>query len=616
MATNNQLLYTQSFTGTSVTVTHNLDRYNLDARVIVDGVSRPDLINGVEFTTGDERNEFVMGLVSNNTGIIQLLDTTKYPINLPSPERINIGSQVGFISGTTLNGDILELNRTGGHPNLTTDLSTIDNDRYVTGATLNSTTLEIGRNGGLSAVTADLSSIDGTVTRVDGVGSVNGLTLGGSITTNGDLTLGGTLSINNDDWSGTDLSIVNGGTGQGTAQNAINSLSQVSSATNEHVLTKDTSTGNATWKAGGGGGTDTFVTGATLNSTTLELERNGGLADVTVDLAPILGPLKIINLTSTDTSSTFTRASPLICPWDTETYKDAGFTHSTSIANTKITIVDDGTYQIAASIRIYDTTNQRAQTVAKILINGSALPQLFGSAYIRNSGNSSEYWSCVVNPPPIKLSAGDEVEVQIQGESQASSSFSSIFQGDESSFSIIKLDGVKGSKGDSGSLTGNTGVYSDTFSGLTTTAVYYGDGSNLTGIAAIFGSQYYSDETLAEADTTNTSAGSNTSNPRADITTSTIPSGTYRIGWSLEWKASDEDQRWNGRVRVDNTTNIMEMASEPAKENRDEWRAIGGFGNQTFGSSDTHTVEMDWWTENSAGTAYIRKARIEFWRVS
>jgi len=244
MASDNKLLYTQSFTGNSINVTHNLDRYNLDARVIVGGTSRPDLIDSVEFTTGNERNQFVMGLTSSNTGIIQLLDTTKYPINLPSPERINIGSQVGFISGTTLNGDILELNRTGGHPNLTTDLSILDNDRYVTGATLNSTTLELGRNGGLSAVTADLSSIDGTVTRVDGVGSVNGLTLSGSITTNGDLTLGGTLAIRNDDWSGTELSIANGGTGQDTPQEAIDALSRVGVATNEYVLTKDTGTGN------------------------------------------------------------------------------------------------------------------------------------------------------------------------------------------------------------------------------------------------------------------------------------------------------------------------------------------------------------------------------------
>ena len=52
----------------------------------------------------------------------------------------------------------------------------------------------------------------------------------------------------------TDLAITHGGTGAGTAQDAIDSLSAVSGATNEHVLTKDTSTGNATWKAAAGGG--------------------------------------------------------------------------------------------------------------------------------------------------------------------------------------------------------------------------------------------------------------------------------------------------------------------------------------------------------------------------
>lgn len=44
------------------------------------------------------------------------------------------------------------------------------------------------------------------------------------------------------------LGIGNGGTGQTTAQAAINALTQVTSAANEQVLTKDTNTGNATWK--------------------------------------------------------------------------------------------------------------------------------------------------------------------------------------------------------------------------------------------------------------------------------------------------------------------------------------------------------------------------------
>ncbi|KKK66840.1 hypothetical protein LCGC14_2960050, partial [marine sediment metagenome] len=55
---------------------------------------------------------------------------------------------------------------------------------------------------------------------------------------------------------GTDVPIADGGTGQGTAQAAIDALSAVSGATNEHVLTKDTATGNAKWKVatGDGGG--------------------------------------------------------------------------------------------------------------------------------------------------------------------------------------------------------------------------------------------------------------------------------------------------------------------------------------------------------------------------
>ena len=50
------------------------------------------------------------------------------------------------------------------------------------------------------------------------------------------------------------ITIGKGGTGQTTAQAAIDALTQVACATNEHVLTKDTCTGNAVWKAASGGG--------------------------------------------------------------------------------------------------------------------------------------------------------------------------------------------------------------------------------------------------------------------------------------------------------------------------------------------------------------------------
>jgi len=56
-------------------------------------------------------------------------------------------------------------------------------------------------------------------------------------------------------WQATDVGIAYGGTGQSTAQLAINALTAVAAATNEHVLTKDTATGNAIFKVAAGGGT-------------------------------------------------------------------------------------------------------------------------------------------------------------------------------------------------------------------------------------------------------------------------------------------------------------------------------------------------------------------------
>ena len=180
--------------------------------------------------------------------------------------------------------------------------------------------------------------------------------------------------------------------------------------------------------------------------------------DVSSPLNPIISTtgsaaasaIPIVSVTSTDTTSTFSQSVPLICSWDVERYKDSPFTHSNSTNNTRLTVDEDGTYQIASSIRVFEDVEARSQSVARILINGVIQAQPYGSSYIRNSGDSSDYWSCVVNPPPLKLSANDYVEVQIQIESQITSSWISVFQGDESSFSVIKLQGTTGETGATG----------------------------------------------------------------------------------------------------------------------------------------------------------------------
>jgi hypothetical protein len=66
---------------------------------------------------------------------------------------------------------------------------------------------------------------DGTVTSVGGTGTVNGLTLTGTVTSSGNLTLGGTLSgvSLTTQVSGT-LPIANGGTGETTRQAAMDTL--------------------------------------------------------------------------------------------------------------------------------------------------------------------------------------------------------------------------------------------------------------------------------------------------------------------------------------------------------------------------------------------------------
>lgn len=185
--------------------------------------------------------------------------------------------------------------------------------------------------------------------------------------------------------------------------------------------------------------------GLYLNSTTGNLEYNGS----EIGGGGTAEAMSIVSLSSTDVSSSIIQSTPTILDWDVETYKDSGFTHSNITNNSRIEIDADGTYEIEANIRM-ESSDQRAQFVVKILIDGVVQSQPYGSSYIRNSGTSSDFWTCVVNPPPLKLTAGQYIEVQIQIESQITTAITGTFIGTSSSFSIVNLQGTKGDAGATG----------------------------------------------------------------------------------------------------------------------------------------------------------------------
>lgn len=161
-ATTTQGLLISGFTNTnSITVVHDLDRLNLNYRVVCSGTSRPDLVQSASFIDGNERNAFTVNLVSNETGFVQILDSDIYSINLPTPENntklvdLPQASEITdtFVSGVTLNSTTLELERTEGKSTLTTDLSSINTDRFVSGGTFNKATSNIDFVGNSSETT-------------------------------------------------------------------------------------------------------------------------------------------------------------------------------------------------------------------------------------------------------------------------------------------------------------------------------------------------------------------------------------------------------------------------------------------------------------------------------
>lgn len=127
----------------------------------------------------------------------------------------------------------------------------------------------------------------------------------------------------------------------------------------------------------------------------------------------------------------------------------------------------------------------------------------------------------------------------------------------------------------------------------------------------VFGTHYQSAVSEGESSTTSTDYGQ-----KMKMTTPSLPAGNYRIGWTVLVTTSDAAKGIFVQVELDDTTVLSEFFENFNGTYGDgDWYLFSGFKEVAL-SAAAHEVDIDFKTEISPKTAYVKNARLEIWRVS
>ena len=158
-----------------------------------------------------------------------------------------------------------------------------------------------GAGAGAAVINANPSETGGTVTSVGGTGTVNGISLSGTVTSSGNLTLGGALSGVNlaSQVTGT-LPVANGGTGQTALTlnnvvlgNGTSAVQVVAPGTSGNVLKSNGSTWTSAAEAAGYPAPSLISGNATVASATFQVAIAGGIT-ITLPSSPSAGDYVVV----------------------------------------------------------------------------------------------------------------------------------------------------------------------------------------------------------------------------------------------------------------------------------------------------------------------------------
>ena len=241
----------------------------------------------------------------------------------------------------------------------------------------------------------------------------------------------------------------------------------------------------------GGGGSFVNISASTLFSGSTEL---GEIIDNQVELG--LSALTSSYFDSYDAvggvvSNTIGWTATV--PFDSQRQIGNDFSHSTTVNNDEVTINTATKYLVIGRVSIEaisSTSRTQAECRLEIDTGGGFIevPGTIGEMYLRQTN----YGATASFQAVMDLEVGDKLRITFRREDGGAQVR---LEAGGSSLTIAKVvGGQKGDKGLPGDLylngfsdfyvSGTT--YSNVFSGNTTEAVYYGDGSNLTGIANDF----------------------------------------------------------------------------------------------------------------------------------
>jgi len=136
-----------------------------------------------------------------------------------------------------------------------------------------------------------------------------------------------------------------------------------------------------------------------------------------------------------------------------------------------------------------------------------------------------------------------------------------------------------------------------------------------SGTAATWQSSPFSSFFQAVSIDAATTTTSTTYQLRLNLTTSSLPSGTYRIGWMYEWTCNVAATSYSGRVQINNTTTIMDHLEMPQDIAGTQWHQVSGYYNATS-MSGIQSIDLDYATTTSGNTVGIRRARLDIFRVA